>query len=119
MYNFVRILVDYQLIYRRGLKFGSFTTSTPLYKINKREQAYKRASLQASERASRRDNMTKEDKLKKALTKFLNKYSWGAMEHLEKDNGIGVGYFDEEDKPEHVKEVSELYKLLNESEQKG
>jgi hypothetical protein len=31
--------------------------------------------------------MTKEDKLKKALTKFLNKYSWGAMEHLEKDNG--------------------------------
>ena len=36
MYNFVRILVDYQLIYRRGLKFGSFTTSTPLYKINKR-----------------------------------------------------------------------------------
>jgi hypothetical protein len=78
------------------------------------EQAYKR-----DERASRRDNMTKEDKLKKALTKFLNKYSWGAMEHLEKDNGIGVGYFDEEDKPEHVKEVSELYKLLNESEQKG
>jgi hypothetical protein len=78
-----------------------------------------RASLQASEQASRRDNMTKEDKLKKALTKFLNKYSWGAMEHLEKDNGIGVGYFDEEDKPEHVKEVSELYKLLNESEQKG
>jgi hypothetical protein len=39
--------------------------------------------------------MTKEDKLKKALTKFLNKYSWGAMEHLEKDNGIGVGYFDD------------------------
>jgi len=37
MYNFVRILVDYQLIYRRGLKFGSFTTSTPLYKINKRQ----------------------------------------------------------------------------------
>jgi hypothetical protein len=111
MYNFVRILVDYQLIYRRGLKFGSFTTSTPLYKINKRASS----SLQAS----RRDSMTKEDKLKKALTKFLNKYSWGAMEHLEKDNGIGVGYFDEEDKPEHVKEVSELYKLLNESEQKG
>jgi hypothetical protein len=47
MFNFVRILVDYQLIYRRGLKFGSFTTSTPLYKINKR----------ASKRASRRDNM--------------------------------------------------------------
>jgi hypothetical protein len=36
--------------------------------------------------------MTKEDKLKKALTKFLNKYSWGAMEHLEKDNGICIGY---------------------------
>jgi hypothetical protein len=109
------------------LKFGSITTSTPLYKINKRggEQGCERTSASAlskkltSERASRRDNMTKEDKLKKALTKFLNKYSWGAMEHLEKDNGIGVGYFDEEDKPEHVKEVSELYKLLNESEQKG
>ena len=72
-----------------------------------------------SERASRRDNMTKEDKLKKALTKFLNKYSWGAMEHLEKDNGIGVGYFDEEDEPQHVREVNELYELLNESEQKG
>jgi hypothetical protein len=112
MYNFVRILVDYQLIYRRGLKFGSFTTSTPLYKINSERASYKR-------QASRRDSMTKEDKLKKALTKFLNKYSWGAMEHLEKDNGIGVGYFDEEDKPEHVKEVSKLYKLLNESEQKG
>ena len=59
--------------------------------------------------------MKKEDKLKKALRKFLDKYSWGAMEYLEEDNGIGVGYFDEEDKPEHVKEVSELYKLLNES----
>ena len=57
--------------------------------------------------------MTKEDKLKKALRKFLDKYSWGAMEYLEEDNGIGVGYFDEEDEPEHVKEVSELYKLLN------
>jgi hypothetical protein len=45
MYNFVRILVDYQLIYRRDLKFGSFTTSTPLYKINKR------ASKPTSERA--------------------------------------------------------------------
>jgi hypothetical protein len=45
MFNFVRILVDYQLIYRRGLKFGSFTTSTPLYKINKR------ASKPTSERA--------------------------------------------------------------------
>jgi hypothetical protein len=117
MFNFVRILVDYQLIYRRGLKFGSFTTSTPLYKINKR--ASKPTSERAEGIASRRDSMTKEDKLKKALTKFLNKYSWGAMEHLEKDNGIGVGYFDEEDKPEHVKEVSKLYKLLNESEQKG
>ena len=60
-----------------------------------------------------------EDKLKKALTKFLNKYSWGAMEHLEEDNGIGVGYFDEEDEPQHVREVNELYELLNESEQKG
>ena len=63
--------------------------------------------------------MTKEDKLKKALIKFLNKYNWGAMEYLEEDNGIGVGYFDEKDEPEHVKEVSELYKLLNASEQKG
>ena len=60
-----------------------------------------------------------EDKLKKALRKFLDRYSWGAMEYLEEDNGIGVGYFDEEDEPEHVKEVSELYKLLNASEQKG
>ena len=62
--------------------------------------------------------MTKEDKLKKALRIFLNKYSWGAMEHLEEDNGIGVGYFDEEDEPQHVREVNELYELLNESEQK-
>jgi len=59
--------------------------------------------------------INKEDKLKKALRKFLDRYSWGAMEYLEEDNGIGVGYFDEEDEPEHVKEVSELYKLLNES----
>jgi hypothetical protein len=98
---------------RRGRKFASRlpASSALIIKLTKRSKP--------SERASRRDNMTKEDKLKKALTKFLNKYSWGAMEHLEKDNGIGVGYFDEEDKPEHVKEVSELYKLLNESEQKG
>ena len=41
------------------------------------------------------------------------------MDYLEEDNGIGVGYFDEEDEPEHVKEVSELYKLLNASEQEG
>ena len=54
MFNFVRILVDYQLIYRRGLKSGSFATSTPLFEINKR--------------ASRGDNMkVKEliDELKK------------------------------------------------------
>ena len=63
--------------------------------------------------------MKKEDKLKKALRIFLNKYSWGAMKHLEEDNGIGVGYFDEEDEPQHVREVNELYELLNESEQKG
>ena len=63
--------------------------------------------------------MAKEDKLKKALIKFLNKYNWGAMEYLEEDNGIGVGYLNEEDEPEHVKEVNQLYKLLNESEQKG
>ena len=43
--------------------------------------------------------MTKEDKLKKALKKFLNKYSWGAMEHLEKYNVIGVWYFDEKYNP--------------------
>ena len=63
--------------------------------------------------------MAKEDKLKKALIKFLNKYNWGAMEYLEEDNGIGVGYLNEEDEPEHVKEVNQLYKLLNESEQRG
>ena len=34
------------------------------------------------------------------------------MEYLEEDNGIGVGYFYEEDKPEHIKEISKLYKLL-------
>jgi hypothetical protein len=51
-------------------------------------------------------------KLSKELLKFLDKYSWGSMEYLEEDNGIGVGYFDEEDKPEHIKEISKLYKLL-------
>ena len=63
--------------------------------------------------------MAKEDKLKKALIKFLNKYNWGAMKYLEEDNGIGVGYLNEKDEPEHVKEVNQLYKLLNESEQRG
>jgi hypothetical protein len=51
-------------------------------------------------------------KLSKELLKFLDKYSWGSMEYLEEDNGIGVGYFYEEDKPEHIKEISKLYKLL-------
>lgn len=51
-------------------------------------------------------------KLSKELLKFLDKYSWGSMEYLEEDNGIGVGYFNEEDKPEHIKEISKLYKLL-------
>ena len=58
------------------------------------------------------DYEKKYKKLSKELLKFLDKYSWGSMEYLEEDNGIGVGYFDEEDKPEHLKEVNKLYKLL-------
>jgi hypothetical protein len=51
-------------------------------------------------------------KLSKELLKFLDKYNWGSMEYLEEDNGIGVGYLNEEDEPDHVKEISKLYKLL-------
>ena len=28
------------------------------------------------------------------------------------DNGIGIGFFNKEDEPEHIKEISKLYKLL-------
>ena len=63
-------------------------------------------------------NMKKEDyekkykKLSKAVEKFLRKYNWGKMEYLEEDNGIGIGFFNKEDEPEHIKEISKLYKLL-------
>ena len=51
--------------------------------------------------------MKKEDyekkykKLSKAVEKFLRKYNWGKMEYLEEDNGIGIGFFNEEDEPQH------------------
>ena len=75
-------------------------------------------NMKSNKRASRRDNMKKEDyekkykKLSKAVEKFLRKYNWGKMEYLEEDNGIGIGFFNEEDKPQHIKEISKLYKLL-------
>jgi hypothetical protein len=53
----------------------------------------------------------KYEKLSKEVEKFLGSYVWSDCEMVE-DNGIGVGYFDEEDKPEHVKQVDKLYNLV-------
>lgn len=54
-------------------------------------------------------------KLSKELLKFLDKYSWGSMEYLNENTGIGVGYLDDEDAPDHVTETNKLYKLLMEN----
>ncbi len=50
-------------------------------------------------------------KLSKEVEKFLDSYVWANCEMAE-NNGIGVGYFNEEDKPCHVKQVDKLYNLV-------
>ena len=49
--------------------------------------------------------------LKTKLEKFLRKYCWTNSDMVE-ENGIGIGYVNEEDKPKVVKEVDELFELL-------
>tara|TARA_R100000781_G_scaffold35482_1_gene25295 strand:- start:322 stop:507 length:186 start_codon:yes stop_codon:yes gene_type:complete len=58
------------------------------------------------------DYEKKYKKLSKDLKKFLDKYNWGQIECLKEDNGISSGYFNDEDEPDHFKEVTKLYKLL-------
>ena len=53
----------------------------------------------------------KDKALKTKLEKFLRKYCWTNSDMVE-ENGIGIGYFNEEDKPKVVKEVDELFELL-------
>ena len=79
------------------------------------EKYYENDNQQASEQKKDMKNgkrIKKYKKLSKAVEKFLRKYNWGKMEYLEEDNGIGIGFFNEEDKPQHIKEISKLYKLL-------
>jgi len=57
------------------------------------------------------DYEKKYKKLEKAVKGFLGGYVWANCEMAE-DMGIGVGYFDDEDAPEHVKEVNNLYEIM-------
>ena len=50
-------------------------------------------------------------KLEKETKKFLSKYVWANCDMV-KDQGIGVGYMDNADKPEHVKQVDKIYKIM-------
>ena len=50
-------------------------------------------------------------KLQKEIKKFLGNYVWANCD-MSEDNGIGVGYFDDEDAPEHVKHVNKLYEIM-------
>jgi len=53
----------------------------------------------------------KDKALKTKLEKFLRKYCWTNSDMVE-ENGIGIGYVNEEDKPKVVKEVDVLFKLM-------
>ena len=50
-------------------------------------------------------------KLEKSVKGFLDGYVWDNCEMAE-DMGIGVGYFNDEDAPKHVKEVNNLYEIM-------
>ena len=58
------------------------------------------------------DYEKKYKKLEKAVEKFLGGYIWPNCEMAE-DQGIGVGYMDDEDKPEHVRQVDKIYEIMN------
>ena len=51
-------------------------------------------------------------KLEKAVKKFLGGYVWANCDMVE-DRGIGVGYFNDEDRPEHVVQVDNIYKIMD------
>ncbi len=50
-------------------------------------------------------------KLQKQIKKFLGNYLWANCD-MARDNGICVGYFDDADSPEHVKQVNKLYEIM-------
>ena len=58
------------------------------------------------------DYEKKYKKLEKAVKKFLGGYVWANCEMAE-DNGIGVGYFNDEDRPEHVVQVDNIYEIMS------
>ncbi len=57
------------------------------------------------------DYEKKYKKLEKAVKKFLGGYVWANCDMAE-DRGIGVGYMDDDDKPEHVKQVDKIYEIM-------
>ena len=57
------------------------------------------------------DYEKKYKKLEKAVKKFLGGYIWPNCEMAE-DQGYGIGYMDDDDKPEHVRQVDKIYKIM-------
>ena len=47
-------------------------------------------------------------KLEKAVKKFLGGYIWANCDMAE-DQGYGIGYMDDDDKPEHVRQEGGRY----------